>query len=130
MGYDLKVIAGEVSGSPEKDGTKYMSVVSIFDLCVVPPIAELKSALEGKGGKVLNRNESLEMIPIHYYEGGKKITQDKYDAPMLAFDPDILLEALKDAYAKENYRRYPPAIALLESLIANFGTFHVALYGH
>ena len=130
MGYELKVIIGELSRL-QKEELSYMSVISIYDLCVVPPIADLKAVLKSKGGKILERQGSLEMLPIYFYDGDKKKTRDEYDDVIFAFDPNLLLGALKDAEAIDHYRRYPPLIALLESLLANFETpFHVALYGH
>ena len=133
MGYEVNVIIGEISEviKPE-DGKCYMNVISTFDLCKVS-LSDLKAALKGKGIRILERIEEMKIIPVYFYgtDGNTRITKDLYDEELIAFEPGLLLEELKKLREKDNYRRFPPCIALLESLLASFGSpFYVVLFGH
>ena len=89
---------------------------------------------DSQGHKLLHRNDTIEIQPIYYYgdDGNTQIHEDRYGADLIAFDLEILLEELKEKAAEESYRRFPPIIALLESLLQQSWSegLTVVLFGH
>lgn len=130
MGYEVKIIIGNASIDPDGGDAHYFSTISTFDLCKV----DLKAScyMKDNANIILMENGIIKKgIPIYLYEGDNKITEDRYGDRLYAIPPDVLLEELKEKRDKDGYRRYPPAIALIESISEFWGEeFQVVLYGH
>lgn len=129
MGYEIKVIIGQYIPSKNED-LQWLNIIAEYDLCNVD-LEDLQSCIKSKGAKFLSRADIIERKRIYFYEGDTKITEDKYGEELIAFDPNLLLEVLIEERKADGYRRYPPLIALLESMLKEFTDgFHVVLYGH
>ena len=133
MGYEVKVLIGTVSRFDNQTPT-WFSTVATYDLCKVD-LFEMTEGINCSGAKLLARNELMEApIPIYYYadDGNTKIFEDCYDKKLVAFESEILLEELKRQAKTNDYRRFPPLIAMLESLLAVWGKekLYVVLFGH
>lgn len=127
MGYEVKILIGTVSSLPEEEQA-YFSEIARFDLCKVNLNCK---ALKGAGARLLERNDIISTHKIYTYNGDAKITEDLYGDELIAFDPEILLGELQDQMNVSSYRRFPPLVALLESLLATFGEkFYVVMFGH
>lgn len=131
MGYEVDIIICTVS-SPDEAGLSYASKIGSFDLCKVN--LALSNIHEDKACKVLIDSGVIKKpIPVYYYgdDGATRIKVDLYGNPLYALDAKLLLSELKEKAAKEGYRRYPPLIAILESMIEVWGEeFYVILFGH
>ena len=132
MGYEVKVIIGYHSGSEDEMGRKWFNPIATYDLCKVG--LKCTNIKDSQGHKLLHRNDTIEIQPIYYYgdDGNTRIEEDRYGADLIAFDLEILLEELKEKAAEESYRRFPPIIALLESLLQQSWSegLTVVLLGH
>jgi len=128
MGYEVNVIIGkaDVDGN-EKES--YFHTIAMYDLSKVD-LSVLQTSIKGKGAKFLSRTDIIERTKVYWYEGDNKITEDKYGEGLIAFDPNLLLETLIEKRKTDGYRRYPPLIALLESMLKEFTDgFQVVLFG-
>lgn len=102
MGYEVKIYCGTIN-TPNDEGSSYMQVVAMIDLCKVPIIRPSKT-----GTAVYLYYES---------DGDTPRTEDKYGDRLRAVPLSETLEAVRKAQKTDpSYRRYAPAIALLESL--------------
>jgi len=97
-------------------------------------------------GELINRvrNASKSEEIEEQYKGGFKfvemyqlgadvpITEDLYGDALVAVPAQSVLYAMKHDNSKEPYRRFPPAILLLESIVENFDKdeIYCILYGH
>lgn len=128
MGYEIKVIIGQSSKTKDKDGC-YFNVISTYDLAKVD-LEKLKVFITEKGAKLLSRFDIIDFKKVYYYNENTLVDQDKYGDELIAFDAKYLLEELIEKRKADAYRRYPPLIALLESMIQEFVELEVVLYGH
>lgn len=131
MGYEVKVIIGTCSNVVEVNHSKYFNIIAQYDLCKVN--LDIPGVNHQKGAKLLDAFGVIELIPIYcYLDGNTRVNEDCYGTELIAFDPKLLLNELKEKKIKtDNYRRYPPLIALLESMLSVWGEdFQVVLYGH
>lgn len=117
MGYETKIYAGYLSDSTEADGTRYMRVVGMVDLskCGLSP------AKEG--------------VPVYFYyegDGNTPTIEDSYGDKLRAIPVAQMLEKVKNSSkSSPDYRRWKPAIALLESLKQFEGDeIYCAIYGY
>lgn len=131
MGYETRVIIGQKSKSIQEGEAHWFKLISVYDLCKVD-LGDLVKTVQGKGASLLARSSLIERAKIFYYDDwGNKVFKDAYGAELIAFDPQLLLETLIQKRSSDAYRRYPPLIALLESMIQEFrGDFQVVLFGH
>lgn len=134
MGYEVKVIIGTPAAFAfdSDNGKKYFSIIAEYDLCVVN-LAKLNEWLEKNSTKILAEFGIAELIPIFYSPIGSdgKVDKDAYDKELVAFKVEHLLLELRNQMLTSDYRRYPPLIALLESMRENWGEqLYVVLYGH
>ena len=132
MGYEVKVIIGYHLGSEDGMGRKWFSPIATYDLCKVS--LNCSQIKDSPGHKLLVRNDTIQIQPIYYYgdDGNTPIEEDRYGESLVAFDPEILLKELKEKAAVSDYRRYPPLIAMLESLLQQSWSegLTVVLFGH
>ena len=131
MGYEVRLILGEISSISQED-LHYFSVVGSFDLCkvdmgIVDDIAHGKN----EGANLLSRNGSMPLRRVYFYEGEAQVSEDMYGAPLYAVSPDLVLTRLRELKEQDSwYRRLQPAIDFLESMNTHFGEYHVVLFGH
>jgi len=132
VGYEVKVIIGYHSGSEDEMGRKWFNPIATYDLCKVS--LNCSGIKDSPGHKLLDRNDTIKIQPIYYYgdDGNTRIEEDRYGADLVAFDPEILLKELKEQAAMSDYRRFPPLIAMLESLLQQSWSegLTVVLFGH
>lgn len=136
MGYETRLHIGTTNdyGSGDKCGWHEIATI---DLC--------KVACDEMGeliNRVRNASKSEEIE--EQYKGGFKfvemyqlgsddpITEDLYGDALVAVPAQAVLYAMKHDNSKDPYRRFPPAIALLESIVENFDKdeIYCILYGH
>ena len=136
MGYEIRLHIGMANdyGSGDKYGWHEIATI---DLCKVA-CYEMGELIN----RVRNATKSEEIE--EQYKGGFKfvemyqlgsddpITVDLYGDALVAVPAQAVLYAMKHDNSKEPYRRFPPAIALLESIIENFerDEIYCILYGH
>jgi len=128
MGYEIKVIIGELTSISNEDGVWFREIAS-YDLCKVN-LSELQGVIKGKEFNMLARMGEIEKHSIYIYEGDNPVNEDLYGDRLVAFDARLLLTTLKEKAASEEYRRYPPLISLLESMLVYFDNLKVVLFGH
>jgi hypothetical protein len=130
MGYEVKVIIGTLGNMIEEDGKSYFFKIAEFDLCKVD--LECSSIAKSKGGKLLGRLGMIEAHPVYFYGTQEdKITEDRYGESLLAIEPQVLLKELIEKAKSNPYRRFPPLINLLSTMLETWGEkFYVVLYGH
>lgn len=125
MGYETKLLIGQISQSVKTGDRCYFSQIASIDLCKTDIFKDTRIELE----KPL---EDFTHVYIYDSSGNKEITEDFYGSPLVANDPKKVLELMKKSHKKEYYRRYAAAIPLLQSIIDDFTELELAcvLYGH
>jgi hypothetical protein len=132
MGYEVRLILGEISSMINEKNENYFSVAGSFDLCkvdmgIVNDIAHGKNA----GANLLSRNGSMSLKKVYFYEGNEEVREDCYGDPLYAVDPALVIQKIKEMREEDkSYRRLQPAIDFLESMSTHFGEYHVVLFGH
>lgn len=123
MGYEVTMFLGEVTGVDlsADDDRKFFQIAAMVDLCKVD-LDDSIGVAEFDG----------QPIYLYYRKGGDAHeVADCYGKELRAFDPAVLLKAIKKANRRDKYRRYDMAIPLLEAFIAaGFNNPGVVLYGH
>lgn len=75
--------------------------------------------------------ESFKKTELYVKGNGSVCTVDSYGDSLILVPGDVVLRALKESHEGRPYRRYPPAIALLESIINEFHeNIYCVLYGY
>lgn len=118
MGYEVKIYAGYLSRSVDAKNTQYMHVVGMVDL-----------------SKCGNLSPSKNGTPVYFYyesDGDTRITEDSYGDALRAVPVGEMLKKVKAAQKRTpDYRRWKPAVALLESLQDFEGDeIYCVIYGH
>jgi len=136
MGYETRLHIGMINdyGSGDKCG---WNEIATIDLC--------KVAYHEMGNLIQRvRDLSNPQKVDENYIGGFKFTEiyvrgreeavcdDSYGDALVAVPAEAVLYAMRHDNSKEPYRRYPPAIALLQSIVDNFGKdeIYCILYGY
>jgi len=134
MGYETRLHIGMANdyGSGDKYGWHEIATI---DLCKVAcdEMGELIERIRSvsKPGKIEEEYKGGFKF-VEMYRGDVAITEDSYGDALVAVPAEAVLYAMKHDNSKEPYRRFPPAIALLESIIENFNRdeIYCILYGH
>jgi hypothetical protein len=118
MGYEVKIYAGYLGSSDRPEEPRYMHVVGMVDLCKV---SDLTPAKTGE--------------PVYFFyeaDGEERTTEDKYGDKLIAIPAKEMLANVKKASRlTPDYRRWKPAIALLESLTDFEGdSIYCVIYGY
>lgn len=150
MGYETKLYIGTVNTFGMKP---YFMEIASIDLCKVAYnemgelIEKTKKALDPETSKLSAiKNEvgdnsevflpilESSFIQLELAVPGKEdaTPEDAYGDKLIAVPAEAVLYAMRMDNSKEPYRRFPPAIALLQSIIDNFGKeqIYCVLYGH
>jgi hypothetical protein len=136
MGYETRLHIGTTNdyGSGDKCGWHEIATI---DLCKVAyeEMGELINRVRNAG-----RAEEIEekykggfkFVEMYQLGSDEPITEDQYGDALVAVPAAAVLYAMKHDNSKEPYRRFPPAIALLESIVENFDKdeIYCILYGH
>lgn len=119
MGYEVKIYCGTVSNTSDADKGSYMEVVAMVALSKVPDLSPSKTG-----------------TPVYFYyeqrDGDTSTTEDCYGDRLRAVPVKQMLEDVKKAQKRcPDYRRWKPAIALLESLVDFPGDkIYCVIYGY
>jgi hypothetical protein len=118
MGYEVKIYAGYLGSSDRPEEPRCMHVVGMVDLCKV---SDLTPAKTGE--------------PVYFYyetDGEERTTEDKYGDKLIAIPvKEMLANVKKASQLTPDYRRWKPAIALLESLADFEGdSIYCVIYGY
>ena len=132
MGYESKIYIVERSEyTDKKTGKLYVSALKIAscDLCVMGN----NSAFYG----VFDRPIDFDMFLPGVDEHGREIMEfsrsDCYGETLKMCDLPALLDVLKQAEAREHYRRLPPLIAMLQAFVdgaEEWGKLKAVRYAH
>jgi hypothetical protein len=131
MSYEIKLYIGLVQDGYElKEEAKYFSIISTYELSAIGNNISMKDIMKDNVTEVLIDAGLILVEKVFIYEGDNKIEEDKYGIKLFSFSARSILDKLKKI--KINYRRLPPAIALLESMIEHYkgDKLQVILYGH
>lgn len=123
MGYEIKLIIGEVHSHGREEGRAWLQVWAQIDLCK-----------PGYESKICNlpRQES-DGVPVYFYgiDGNTEVTKDPYGQECIAVPIQAVLSALETDRANDpKYRRFHWACDLLASIIKGSPEASVVLYGH
>jgi hypothetical protein len=111
MGYESKIIVAlKYTSFPEKRDGKGKKLYNYA--CVVATIDMAKLA-NSFHDKILNKSK-LSKCYIYADDGDTRLFEDKYGDEFKELNFKKLITYLKDESSKDDYRRYPPAIGLLE----------------
>lgn len=104
MAYEFKIFCGILYDTGGRIGYKnltYFKPVAMIDLCAVPDIKPHSTG-----------------VPIYFYDQGVETFEDSYNTRLRAIPVAQMLEIVNKARLRcPDYRRWKPAIALLESLL-------------
>lgn len=132
MGYESRIyIMLRAEYTNKKTGKKLVSALEVaqFELCVM---GENKAFYN-----VFDREIDFDMYLPGVDDQGREIMEftrsDCYGDPLKMCDLSALLDVLKQAEAKEHYRRLPPLIAMLQAFVdgaEEWGELKAVRYAH
>lgn len=134
MGYETRLHIGMVNdyGSNDKKGWHEIATINLSKVAH-DEMGELIERIRSvsKPGKIEEEYKGGFKF-VEMYHGDEAITEDSYGDDLVAVPAEAVLYAMKHDNSKEPYRRFPPAIALLESIIQNFekDEIYCILYGY
>jgi len=124
MGYETKLIVGELASYEKVEFKRYFSISAILDLCKCGGNSPLfKLDWQNKTGQP----------KVYWYglDGDTQFVDDAYGDMPNPLPIDDVIEAISEASAKDDYRRYKWALGMLKAIKDNDGEdLKVLLIGH
>ncbi len=123
MGYELILSVGKAQKPFAKEETRWFQIMATVDLC--------KPGYESEVYKLTTSDKS---DPVYIFppmgDGDTTITKDRYDSPLHTIPIDKMLIAMRKDEARDPYRRFKWAIAMLESMLNDSEELSCVLFGY